>query len=362
MEGLGSYGASSDSEDDEPPSAAGASASGGAGAAAVAETSETETEDEDTPRTAPVRVSQAAASAASAAAAAAAAAAKPAPAVGARIVIKPAPAIVIGDDPDAQRDQAAAAAAADAAEAALGAEDEVPPALDELCARFLGPEVDGPAEGAGAAATSALQEKVVQTLTRYHQGGPHYVEHMRTNHAFRNPEILTKLVQILGVDPYGSNFDPVVFDPKGYKEEDYIGAIFEQQKAWLRRCEAGRQARGGIDFVPGLAEASVQQDALASASAAAGAAAAVSDRVAAAAGAGAAPMGDAGAAGNDEGPNRKRSKWGAAPSEPAGGAAAVVPPAPSTGNPYADFVAMKQREAAAAAAAAAAANSNGGAT
>jgi hypothetical protein len=326
MEGLGSYGAS-DSEEEEPatytPAAGRAERTG-----LAAETSETETEDEETPRGAREAQGAAASAAAAATAGQAAAVSKPA-AVGARIVIKPAPAIVIGDDPDAQRAQDGALqdaqAATAAGDAAAADDDEPTPALEELCARYLGPEIN-PDEGNGA---GVLQEKVVATLTRYHQGGPHYVEHMRTNHAFRNPEILTKLVQILGVDPYGSNYDPELFNPHGYKAEDFIGAIFEQQKAWLRKCDAARQARGGIDFVPSATEASVQQEA--TAAAAANRAAAEEGRATAA----------------DNGPARKRSKWGAAPSQ------SSAAPAPSTGNPYADFVAIRS-------AAAAAASSNGG--
>ena len=320
MEGLGSYGAS-DSEDelDSPGAASVAAGAGAASARLTAETSETETEDEETPRDAPARILQAASASDGDAAPA------PKPAVGARIVIKPAPAIVIGDDPDAQR---ARDGALQAAQVAAGDDDEPAPTLEELCARFLGPEVSAGEDNG----TGPLQEKVVQTLTRYHQGGPHYVEHMRTNHAFRNPEILTKLVQMLGVDPYGSYFDQGLFNPHGYKDEDFIGAIFEQQKAWLRKCDAARQARGGIDFVPSATEASVQLEATAAAAA---------NRAAAE---------DGQAAAADTAPARKRTKWGAAPSQSNGG---PVAPAASTGNPYADFVAIR--------AAAAAGGSNGGA-
>ena len=318
MEGLGSYGAS-DSEDEPDSPGAACVAAGEASAGLTAETSETETEDEETPRGAPVRTSQAASASAGGPAPA------PKPAVGARIVIKPAPAIVIGDDPDAQR---AHDGALQAAQVAVGGDDEPTPTLEELCARFLGSEVSAGEDNG----TGALQEKVVQTLTRYHQGGPHYVEHMRTNHAFRNPEILTKLVQMLGVDPYGSYFDQGLFNPHGYKEEDFIGAIFEQQKAWLRKCDAARQARGGIDFVPSATEASVQLGATATAAA---------NRAAAE---------DGQAAAADAAPARKRTKWGTAPSQSNAG---PVAPAASTGNPYADFVAIR--------AAAVAGGSNGGA-
>ena len=320
MEALGAYGGS-DSDDETP-----AAARTGPGRATPAETSETETEDEETPRGAPARLSHAAGAQAAQAAAAAAAQQpkKPEPPVGARIVVKPAPAVVLGDDPDAERAQDGAP---EAAAAAPGAAAEEPPALSmgELAQRFLGPEVAAAAEGAAEGDAAALQERVAQTLTNYHQGGPHYVAHMRTNHAFRNPEILTKLVEMLGVDPYGSNFPAELFDPNGYEEKDFIGAIFEQQRAWLRKCEAARQQRGGgIDFVPSASEGAVHAAATAQA---------------------AAPPAAATTAGaEDGGPSRKRSKWGAAPADAVAGQPNGAAQ-PGTGNPYADFARL-QREAA----------------
>jgi hypothetical protein len=134
------------------PARAHVAGAGEASAGLTAETSETETDDEETPRGAPVCMSQAAS--------AGDAALAPKPAVGARIVIQPTLAIVIGDDPDVQR---AHDGALQAAQVAVGGGEEPMPTLDELCACFLGPEVSvGEDNGTGA-----LQEKAVRTLTWY---------------------------------------------------------------------------------------------------------------------------------------------------------------------------------------------------
>jgi hypothetical protein len=153
-EGLGATAPATPMKSWTTPARAHVAGAGEASAGLTAETSETETDDEETPRGAPVCMSQAASASAGDAPLA------PKPAVGARIVIQPTLAIVIGDDPDVQR---AHDGALQAAQVAVGGGEEPMPTLDELCACFLGPEVSvGEDNGTGA-----LQEKAVRTLTWY---------------------------------------------------------------------------------------------------------------------------------------------------------------------------------------------------
>jgi hypothetical protein len=338
MMGIVGYGGS-DSEDDDAP---------------VSSATETETEDEPTPRgkSGPTPASLAGATAAAAApkVAAVATTAAAAPLPGVRIVVKPAPAVRLGDDPDGERVCGAAVRGGGGVTAAASAEElPPPPPLEELCERFLGPEVPQPPPS-DQGELQALQDKVIHHLQRYHKGGQHFVDYMRTSHAFRNPEILTKLVGAcgtlsdffpgctdagwllctgaLGVKQYGSNFDPAAFDPEGYVEtEDSIDAVFEQQHAWLRKRDAAHAQRGTIEFVPSASESRLLGLPPAQAAAAAAAAAAVAQP-----------------------PASKRSKWGARVDGAGSAGAPATAPAPaSTGNPYADFVKHKQMAAAAAA-------------
>eukprot|EP01051_Picozoa_sp_SAG22_P000299 SAG22_NODE_7_length_40155_cov_25.241356_12_plen_242_part_00 len=214
LAGLANYGSDSDDDDD---SVAGSSAAGsptGSVAGSANTDAETETEDEATPRTEPLGGAGRGAAAAPAPAPPAA----PVPPRGARIMIKPAPQVIMGDDPDGRREPevSAAAALSTAGDGAGAAHVQVPPGgepaddpLDVLLDRFTGPPVEPDAEAAGA-----LQEKVVKTLTRYHQGAQHYVDYMRTNHAFRNPGILVKVMEKMQLDQYGTEFPPELFHPK----------------------------------------------------------------------------------------------------------------------------------------------------
>ncbi len=43
--------------------------------------------------------------------------------------------------------------------------------------------------------------------------------------AFRNPSIVSKLIEFLEVDEIGSNFEMQVFDPHGFAESDYFESI-----------------------------------------------------------------------------------------------------------------------------------------
>lgn len=112
----------------------------------------------------------------------------------------------------------------------------------ELCSEFLGEEVGSEDLDLG------LQEKIVNTLKDYQRGRQHFVDYMRVNRNFRNPEILRKLVETLKVKSRGSNFPTHIFDPNGYQKEDYIGEINKQQKEYLKRLAQKQRSRTSIEF------------------------------------------------------------------------------------------------------------------
>ncbi|TPX44546.1 hypothetical protein SeMB42_g04289 [Synchytrium endobioticum] len=68
--------------------------------------------------------------------------------------------------------------------------------------------------------------------------GMHFNTRLTRTHAFRNPSIMSKMIEFQGLDEYGSNFPKDVFDPHGFPPETYVD---ELEKAQKLRAERGAQ-------------------------------------------------------------------------------------------------------------------------
>lgn len=95
----------------------------------------------------------------------------------------------------------------------------------------------------------ALQAKVESLHEKLKQG--HSVnKHIREAKMFRNPDLLEKLVQIFGVDQFGSNLSPLVFDASSYAPGGYYKALEERRHLFAAQRQ-GESAAGGrrLEFV-----------------------------------------------------------------------------------------------------------------
>jgi HCNGP-like protein len=68
-----------------------------------------------------------------------------------------------------------------------------------------------------------LQSKFDSLVQRKRTGGLVFNDTLRNHKGYRNPDLLTKLVEHWKVEQYGSAFDKEAFDPAGLPEEDKIG-------------------------------------------------------------------------------------------------------------------------------------------
>lgn len=67
----------------------------------------------------------------------------------------------------------------------------------------------------------------------------HFNHRLIKTRDFRNPSILTKLIEYLELDEYGSNFPVSVFDPKGFPEEAFYDQLAMVQQARFAQHAAG---------------------------------------------------------------------------------------------------------------------------
>ncbi|GAX82668.1 hypothetical protein CEUSTIGMA_g10094.t1 [Chlamydomonas eustigma] len=113
-------------------------------------------------------------------------------------------------------------------------------------------------------------EKCIKMLSKK-SVGLLFNDQLRKNKAYRNPDLLTKLVEHWQVDQYGSAFDKICFDPAGLNKEDKIGSLLTQlerdqeKKKQMRDQIRPEQLRAGagIEFQRGQAGLGILPAALA---------------------------------------------------------------------------------------------------
>jgi hypothetical protein len=75
---------------------------------------------------------------------------------------------------------------------------------------------------------SALQERVVRFFAFKSEGKS--INDIRNSKAYKNPDILEKLVQHCGINEIGSNYPPELFDPLAFQPTDFYDSIGKVQK------------------------------------------------------------------------------------------------------------------------------------
>lgn len=181
----------------------------------------------------------------------------------------------------------------------------------------LAPEPAGPVAPALRKQVEQYHQKVMQGIS--------VNKHIREAHMFRNPDLLEKLVQIFGVDQFGTNFAKTIFDPHGLEPALRYKALEEQRSKHAAHKYAERTASGRIDFTPAAVERAPP----------------LAAGVAPAVGAAADASASAGASASGAGTARvRRSKWDTAP--PAPGVPAQQPGAPPAPVIARDRAALKR--------------------
>eukprot|EP00002_Diphylleia_rotans_P006550 TRINITY_DN1590_c0_g2_i1.p1 TRINITY_DN1590_c0_g2~~TRINITY_DN1590_c0_g2_i1.p1 ORF type:complete len:334 (-),score=60.74 TRINITY_DN1590_c0_g2_i1:657-1658(-) len=86
------------------------------------------------------------------------------------------------------------------------------------------------------------------------QSGKSINQHLRDQKHFRNPTIYEKLVENMGIAEIGSNMPLNIFDPSAFRQDEYYGALAEQQRAHMEKLRL--QPRTKIEFAPGRSQSS----------------------------------------------------------------------------------------------------------
>jgi len=74
-------------------------------------------------------------------------------------------------------------------------------------------------------------------------------ESLRQSKAFRNPDILEKLVVFVNINEIGSNYPTHLWNPSAYRPEDFYDAIAAEQRRMEERREQEKTTRTQVEFV-----------------------------------------------------------------------------------------------------------------
>ena len=188
-----------------------------------------------------------------------------------------------------------------AADDSPAASRTAPPASDAAPAEFVVPD-SPPGE-----LNARTMEKYLGYVAAANEGNK-INDHIRHSKKFRNPCLLDKLVAFLGVQEFGTNYPPELYDPTAFSRDEYYEVLEEARREWEHR-QARKQGEK-VEFRSSGSqqqmEASTRPSGTASAAAVPGAAVAAAASAAAAC---AAAASSAQAAGGEAAPAKRKSKW-----------------------------------------------------
>ncbi|KAI9017810.1 HCNGP-like protein-domain-containing protein [Gaertneriomyces semiglobifer] len=138
-----------------------------------------------------------------------------------------------------EEDPVTATIATDSTKSHLATPEPVPEDEDGIAQRWTRllrpPDLPGlrnwgiPDEAVGEC-DPAIEQKVARFLSLKAQG-MHFNDRLMRTHAFRNPSIMSKMIEFLGLDETGSNYVKDVFDPKRWPKEAFYDEMLKTQPA-----------------------------------------------------------------------------------------------------------------------------------
>jgi hypothetical protein len=93
--------------------------------------------------------------------------------------------------------------------------------------------------------------KKFQGFVRSSQEGSFINDHIRTAKRFRNPDLLEKLVSFMGVQEFGTNYPPRLYDSTAVEPAEFYDKLEEARKRWEKR--QARKEGEAPEFVPSSA-------------------------------------------------------------------------------------------------------------
>lgn len=99
-----------------------------------------------------------------------------------------------------------------------------------------------------------LQENIRRLYENMNNKGLDMNVEIQLRKEFRNPSIYEKLIQYCGINEFGTNYSPEVYDPLRWNRSSYYDELAKVQKAEMEAKEKERKEKTKVEFIMGTAK------------------------------------------------------------------------------------------------------------
>uniref|UniRef100_A0A146KUZ7 SAP30-binding protein n=1 Tax=Lygus hesperus TaxID=30085 RepID=A0A146KUZ7_LYGHE len=114
--------------------------------------------------------------------------------------------------------------------------------------------------------SNAIQEKIVIAMEKMRRKGHDMNKDIQDRKEFRNPSIYEKLIDFCGINEFGTNYAPQIYDPHKWNKSSYYDELAKVQKVEMDKREKERKTK--FELLTGTAKKSANGAAAAAAAAA----------------------------------------------------------------------------------------------
>eukprot|EP00045_Choanoeca_perplexa_P004137 m.35663 g.35663 ORF g.35663 m.35663 type:complete len:224 (+) comp12415_c0_seq1:72-743(+) len=135
-----------------------------------------------------------------------------------------------------------------------------PPAADDQLTPSSNPFEQLDTSRVPPCAAAPIAPAVAAAMARLENTAPGFIlSKIQASKQFRNPSIYQKLIEQMGIDETGSNYDPTIYDPKRWTDADHYKALRRRQDQYQQHHDAQvaakRAKRSAVDFTAGSSTA-----------------------------------------------------------------------------------------------------------
>lgn len=97
-----------------------------------------------------------------------------------------------------------------------------------------------------------LQEKITKMMTKMKETDCDWNSVIQNKKSFRNPSIYEKLIEFCGINEFGTNYQPDVYDPNKWGNGSFYDELYEVQKVEMEK----RMEKEKVKVIAGVAKSS----------------------------------------------------------------------------------------------------------
>ncbi|BES89120.1 unnamed protein product [Nesidiocoris tenuis] len=102
--------------------------------------------------------------------------------------------------------------------------------------------------------SNEMQQKITALTDKMKLKGHDMNQIIQERKAFRNPSIYEKLIQFCGINEFGTNYEPQIYDPFKWNKSSYYDELAKIQKLEVDKREKDRKEKTKVEVIVGTAK------------------------------------------------------------------------------------------------------------